>query len=80
MAPKTKACKGKGKKYGKNSAKCKRYIDENRREKNKKRKIAKLKKKYEKNRKKRLAKINKNWNGSDRKRNRWKYLKEHKAA
>jgi len=42
-----------GRKIGRNLAKCKRYRDENRREKNKRRRALRLKKKYAKNKKRR---------------------------
>jgi len=42
-----------GRKIGRNLAKCKRYRDENRREKNKRRRMEKLKRKYAKNKKRR---------------------------
>ena len=45
-------------KYGRNVAKCKRYKDEHRREKNKRRRAAKLERKYQKNRERRNEKEN----------------------
>lgn len=53
MPEKQKRGSGGQRKVGRNMAKCKRYRDEHRREKNKKRRMDRLERKYAKNREKR---------------------------
>lgn len=65
MAQKIGRKSGGSRKVGRNVVKCKRYRDENRREKNKKRKALKLKKKYAKNRERRLLQSGGVSNGGD---------------